>query len=381
MKKCAMAVLLIMAASIYGFGNSHNAKAKHHMQIKPFGKTADGREVQLFVLKNANGVEAAITSYGATLVSLTAPDRQGKFADVILGYDNAEGYEKGTFFFGATIGRYGNRIAKGKFTLNGTAYTLPTNDGPNSLHGGPLGFNKQLWQGKDVSTASASAVRFEYLSKDGEMGYPGNLKVQVTYTLTSKNELRIDYHATSDKDTIVNLTNHSYFNLTGKPDSTILGHKLTLHASKFTPVDSTLIPTGELRSVKGTPLDFTTAHEIGERINQDDEQLKLGRGYDHNFVLDGSNGTLKPAAELYEPTSGRLVEVLTTEPGIQFYSGNFLDGTAKGKAGASYPLRSGMCLETQHYPDSPNQASFPSTELKAGQEYKTTTVYRFTVKK
>jgi aldose 1-epimerase len=326
-------------------------------------------------------MEAAITNFGADLVSLKAPDRQGKLADVVLGYDQASGYENGKAYFGGTIGRYGNRIAKGKFTLNGTTYTLATNDGANHLHGGKRGFDKMIWEAKDVSGANGQALQLTYTSKDGEEGYPGNLKVQVTYTLTDNNELKIDYLATTDKDTVVNLTNHSYFNLTGDPKNDILKHELMLKASRFTPVDSGLIPTGELRAVKGTPFDFTTSTPIGARINNADEQLKLGKGYDHNFVLDRAEGEgLVKVGEVYEPTTGRVLEVQTTEPGIQFYSGNFLNGTEKGKGGLAYAHRTGFCLETQHFPDSPNQPKFPSTTLKPGQEYKTTTVYKFSAR-
>jgi aldose 1-epimerase len=346
-----------------------------------FGKVADGKEAVLYVLKNKNGMEAAITNFGADLVSLKAPDRQGKLADVVLGYDQASGYENGKAYFGGTIGRYGNRIAKGKFTLNGTTYTLATNDGANHLHGGKRGFDKMMWEAKDVSGANGQALQLTYTSKDGEEGYPGNLKVQVTYTLTDNNELKIDYLATTDKDTVVNLTNHSYFNLTGDPKNDILKHELMLKASRFTPVDSGLIPTGELRAVKGTPFDFTTSTPIGARINNADEQLKLGKGYDHNFVLDRAEGEgLVKVGEVYEPTTGRVLEVQTTEPGIQFYSGNFLNGTEKGKGGLAYAHRTGFCLETQHFPDSPNQPKFPSTTLKPGQEYKTTTVYKFSAR-
>jgi aldose 1-epimerase len=347
------------------------------IESQPFG-SADGQAVTLYTLRNQQGMEVAITNFGATVVALKVPDRQGKLADVVLGYDDLPGYEHDKSFFGATIGRYGNRIAHGKFTLNGTTYTLAKNDGENHLHGGVKGFNKRVWTAKEVSTAQAPALQLTYRSQDGEEGYPGNLAVQVTYTLTADNALRIDYLATTDKPTVVNLTNHSYFNLAGQGD--ILQHQLRLHAGRFTPVGATLIPTGELRSVTGTPFDFTTATAIGARIHQDDQQLKFGRGYDHNFVLDGSPGTLRPAAEVYEPTSGRVMEVLTTEPGIQFYSGNFLDGTVTGKGGNKYPHRAAFCLETQHYPDSPNQSAFPTTVLNPGQQYKTTTVYKFSAR-
>lgn len=349
-------------------------------EITSFGKTFEGAEMQLYSLKNKHGLEAKVTNFGATLVSLKTPDRNGQFADIVLGYDDVADYEKGTFFFGGTIGRYANRIAKGTFSLNGQTYHLPINDGANSLHGGTKGFNKVVWDAKPIS---AQSVEFSYTSKDGEEGYPGKLAVTVTYTLTDSDELRIEYSAEEapGKDTVLNLTNHSYFNLTGNPQNTILQHDLTLFATKFTPVDSGLIPTGELRPVKGTPFDFTKATAVGARIGQDDEQLKLGKGYDHNFVIDRTNGEkLARAAEVYEPTSGRVMEVETTQPGIQFYSGNFLDGTAKGKGGVAYKYRSALCLETQHFPDSPNHPEFPTTTLKAGQRFTSTTVYRFSAR-
>jgi aldose 1-epimerase len=345
-----------------------------------FGKTHHGVDVTLYTLKNKHGIEAAISNFGATLVSLKTPDRQGKFADIVLGYDNVTGYEDGKAYFGGTIGRYGNRIAGGKFVLNGETYHLAVNNGANHLHGGTVGFNKVIWQAKPLSD---QALELTYSSKDGEEGYPGTLDVTVTYTLTDRDELRIDYRAAlaPGKDTVVNLTNHSYFNLTGDFENKILQHELTLHASRFTPVDSGLIPTGELRSVKQTPFDFTTATAIGARIGQDDEQLKLGIGYDHNFVIDRPQGSgLMKVAEVYEPTTGRGMEVETTEPGIQFYSGNFLDGSEKGKGGQSYGYRTAFCLETQHFPDSPNQPNFPSTTLKSGQSYISTTVFRFSAR-
>jgi aldose 1-epimerase len=322
-----------------------------------------------------------VTNYGAALVSLKIPDRNEKASDIVLGYDNLEGYKQDKSFFGATIGRYGNRIAKGEFTLDGTAFHLPKNDGSNSLHGGSKGFNKRVWTAADRSQADAEVLELTYTSQDGEEGYPGTLKVKVIYTLPAEsNELRIDYSATTDKDTVVNLTNHSYFNLSGVANQEIVDHQLLLHAQKFTPVDATLIPTGELRAVAGTPFDFTKATPIGARINQDDEQLKFGKGYDHNWVLEHGHGNgLQLAAEVSEPTSGRVLEVLTTEPGIQFYSGNFLDGTVRGKGRQRYGHRTGFCLETQHFPDSPNHPNFPSTVLKPGENYLSTTVFRFSV--
>jgi aldose 1-epimerase len=300
---------------------------------------------------------------------------------VVLGFDSIDGYLMRTSYFGVLVGRYGNRIAKGRFTLNGVEYKLATNNGENSLHGGVKGFNKAVWKVRDVSDGQSPRLELTYLSKDGEEGYPGNLSVTVVYTLTDSNELRIDYSATTDKDTVVNLTNHSYFNLAGQGEGDILGHELTLFAGKFTPSDKVLIPTGELRSVEGTPFDFRKPVAIGARIGQNDEQLKFGGGYDHNFVLSSGGGALALAARVYEPKTGRVMEVLTTEPGIQFYTGNFLDGTLSGKGGKAYAKRSGFCLETQHFPDSPNHPQFPSTVLRTGGRYQTTTVYRFSVSK
>lgn len=345
-----------------------------------FGTTLDGKEMTLYVLKNTSGMEVSITNFGATVVSIKTPDRNGKLADVVLGYDDVAGYESDKSYFGATIGRYGNRIAHGKFTLNGKTYQLPKNDGENTLHGGPKGFNKVVFDAKDISTPAAPALQLRYLSKDGEEGFPGNLSVVVTFTLTNSNELRIDYEATTDQPTVVNLTNHSYFNLAGEGQGDILQHQLKLKASRFTPVDGTLIPTGEIRAVKGTPFDFTRATAIGARINQPEEQLKFGKGYDHNFVLNRIEPGLLVAAEVYEPTSGRVLQVLTTEPGIQFYTGNFLDGTVHGKGGKAYGHRTAFCLETQHFPDSPNDSKFPSTVLNAGAKYRTITIYKFSTR-
>ena len=340
--------------------------------------------MHLYTIRNIHGLEAQLTNFGATLISLKTLDRHGKLADILLGYDDVAGYEHGTYYLGGSIGRYGNRIAMGKFNLNGTTYHLATNNGANHLHGGVRGYNKVVWEAKQLS---GHAVEFRYTSKDGEEGYPGEVAIKIVYTLNDHNELRIDYSvdAAPGKDTVINLTNHSYFNLTANPQNTILDHVLMLKASRFTPVDSGLIPTGELRAVKGTPLDFTQATAIGARIGADDEQLKLGKGYDHNFVIDRTLVTtgqqsLVMAAKVYEPTSGRVLEVETTEPGIQFYSGNFLDGAEKGKDGQVYNFRSAFCLETQHFPDSPNHPEFPSTTLKGGGHYASTTVYRFSVR-
>jgi aldose 1-epimerase len=337
-----------------------------------FGMTPSGEAVDLYTLTNSKGMEAAISTFGGVIVSLKVPDRNGTPGDVVLGFDNLEGYEKPGPYFGAIIGRYGNRIAQGKFTLDGVTYTLAKNNGENSLHGGRQGFDKRLWT---ASHATGQSLELTYLSKDGEEGFPGDLSTTVTYTLTDNNELRIDYSATTDKDTVVNLTNHSYFNLAGQGEGDVLAHTVTIHADRFTPVDRTLIPTGELRSVEGTPFDFRQPHTIGERIDSADEQLALGGGYDHNFVINRTAPGLVLAAKVLEPKTGRALEVLTTEPGVQFYTANTLAATGKG--GKAYGRRSAFCLETQHYPDSPNKPDFPSVVLKPGGHYQATTVYRF----
>jgi aldose 1-epimerase len=349
---------------------------------KPFGKTPDGEPVDLYVLTNRGGAEVSITNYGGTVVSLKVPDRNGKFADVVLGYETVDGYANGKSYFGAIIGRYGNRIGHAQFVLDGKTYTLAKNNGENCLHGGIKGFNKAMWTAKILPAKDGQSLELSYLSKDGEEGFPGNLKVSVIYTLTDTNALRIVYSATTDKPTVVNLTNHAYFNLAGQGSGDILGHVLTVHADKFTPVDAGLIPTGELRDVAGTPFDFRKPTAIGSRIDQDEEQLKLGGGYDHNFVLRRSSDIGESlAARVVDPTTGRVVEVWTTEPGVQFYTGNFLDGKSAGKGGATYPKRSAFCLETQHFPDSPNQPKFPSAVLNPGQRYHTITEYRFSTEK
>lgn len=353
------------------------AEAKSKMQKQAFGKTEDGQQIDIYTLTNRNGVEARITNYGAALVSLKVPDRDGKVDDVVLGYDTLERYVSDKAYFGATVGRYANRIAGGSFVLNGSTYSLAINNRPNHLHGGEKGFNKRVWTAEGASSGAGQALALTYLSKHGEEGYPGNLTVRVVYTLTDKNELKIDYTATTDKDTVLNLTNHSYFNLAGQGNGDILDEELFLAADRFTPVDENLIPTGELRKVSGTPFDFTTPTAVGARINQDDQQLKIGKGYDHNFVLNGKAGELKLAARLYAPKTGRVLEVWTTQPGVQFYTGNFLDGTAQGKGGKPYGFRSGLCLETQHFPDSPNHPKFPSTVLKPGEHFRSTTIYKF----
>jgi aldose 1-epimerase len=349
---------------------------------KSFGKTPDGQPLDLYVLTAKGGAEASITNYGGAVVSLKVPDRNGKLADVVLGYDNADGYVNDKSYFGALVGRYGNRIGHAQFELDGKTYTLAKNNGENSLHGGIKGFNKAVWTAKIIPAKDGQSLELSYLSKDGEEGFPGNLKVSVIYTLTNSNALRITYSATSDKKTVVNLTNHSYFNLAGQGSGDILGHLLIIQADKFTPVDAGLIPTGEFRDVASTPFDFRKELAIGARIDQDEEQLKLGGGYDHNFVLQRSNDPEESlAARVLEPVSGRVLEVWTTEPGVQFYTGNFLDGKTIGKGGVTYPRRSAFCLETQHFPDSPNQPKFPSAVLNAGERYHTITTYKFSVKK
>ena len=336
-----------------------------------WGTTPGGQTVELYTLRNSKGAEARIMNYGGVLVSLKVPDRTGALGDIVAGLDTFQDYLKPPPYFGAIIGRYGNRIGNARFTLNGVEYNLSKNDGQNSLHGGARGFDKRLWRADLVSPQS---LELKYRSADGEEGYPGNLDVTVKYTLTDANELRIDYSATTDKETVVNLTNHSYFNLAGEGD--ILAHEVTINADRFTPVDKGLIPTGELKDVTGTPFDFRTATPIGKRIEQKDQQLIFAGGYDHNWVLNRSGNGLETAAKVSDPKSGRVMEVLTTQPGLQFYTGNFLDGTLKGK-GRTYTRRSAFCMETQHFPDSPNQPKFPSTVLKPGSVYESTTVYRF----
>jgi len=361
------------------------ACAKKEFEVKDdvtrqsYGKMPDGAEVYLYTLTNASGMKAGIITYGGTVVSLTAPDRNGKYADVVLGMDDLAGYMKLTTFFGALIGRYGNRIGHAQFTLDGNTYKLPANDNGNMLHGGPEGFDKRVWSAMRADGPDGQTVVLTYISKDGEAGFPGTLTSHVVYTLTAKNELKIDYTATTDKPTVVNLTNHSYFNLAGQGEGDILGHEVTINADRYTPVDAGLIPTGELRPVAGTPFDFTKPTAIGARIEANDEQIKFGKGYDHNWVLNKGAAFITKAAEVHEPKSGRVMEVWTNEPALQFYTGNFLDGTLHGK-GKTYVRRGALCMETQHYPDSPNQPSFPSTELKPGATYRTTTVYRFSAR-
>ena len=346
-----------------------------------YGKLPSGQTADLYTLRNAAGMTAKITNYGGIIVSLTAPDRNGKFEDVTLGQDSLSAYAKNNPYFGALIGRYGNRIAKGKFTLEGKSYTLVTNNMGNHLHGGTVGFDKVLWTATPID-GDEPALKLTYTAKDGEEGYPGNLAVEVTYTLQKNNALKIDYQATTDKPTVVNLTNHSYFNLTGGAKRDILNHVVTLNADRFLPVDKTLIPTGKLQPVANTPFDFTEPTVVGTRINDStDTQINYGGGYDHAWVLSGSGDSSKLAATVYEPTSGRVMEVRTDQPAIQFYTGNFLDGSVMGREGFAYKKRYAICLETEHYPDSPNHPAFPTTELRPGQTYKTTTIYQFSTRK
>ena len=370
----ALALLTALGA-IFSF--TMNSSAKPRITKGDFGKTKDGKAVDIYTLTNSRGSEARIITYGGAIVSFKVADKQGNFGDVVLGFDSIGEYEKHSGFFGALIGRYGNRIAKGKFTLDGREYSLATNNGENHLHGGVKGFDKVVWIAKSSTDKNGANLELTYRSVDGEEGYPGDLNVKAVYTLSEDNQLKIVYSATTDKATVVNLTHHSYFNLAG--GGSILDHGLMLNADRYTPTDAGSIPNGALAEVKDTPFDFRKETAIGARIDQENEQLKFGRGYDHNWVLTRKGKAVELAARVYEPTSGRVMEVLTTEPGIQFYSGNFLDGTL-GKSGSPYPRRSGFCLETQHFPDSPNHPNFPSTVLRPGQTYSQTTIYAFSVR-
>jgi aldose 1-epimerase len=344
---------------------------------EPFGETAEGTPIERYTLTNANGLNAEIMTYGGTLLALRVPDRAGAFGDIVLGFDTLEPYLADHPFFGALVGRYSNRIAGAQFTLNGTTYSLARNDGVNHLHGGPHGFHRAIWCASERPSEEGPSLALHYLSRDGEEGYPGNLSVDVVYTLTDQNALRIDYSATTDRDTVINLTNHAYFNLTG---GDILSHELALDGTRFLPIDETLIPIGELRPVHDTPMDFTTSTVIGDRINADDEQVRHGLGYDHTWVLDKPTGALGHAARVYASGSGRVMDVSTTAPGVQFYSGNMLDGSHAGKGGTIYTRNSGLCLETQHFPDSPNQPQFPSTVLRPGEMYRQSTIFQFSVR-
>jgi aldose 1-epimerase len=358
-------------------GAAMTTQAATHIDKKSFGRT-DAGEAFLFTLSREGAPTVAITNQGGFIVAIVAKDRAGKPADVALGYKDFDGYVRGKDFLGCLVGRYANRIAKGEFTLDGKKHTLAKNNGPNALHGGPGGFHSRLWTARVVSAPDGEALELTYVSRDGEEGYPGTMTAKVVYSLRADGGLVIDYSATTDAPTIVNLTNHAYFNLAGEGEGTILGHEMQLESDVFTPVDPTLIPTGEMKQVEGTAFDFRKAAAIGARIENADEQLKRGGGYDHNFVLRGKAGELRLVARVAEPKSGRVLEVFTTEPGIQFYSGNFLDGSTTGKSGKPYVKRGGFCLEAQHYPDSPNRPEWPSVVLRPGQTYRQTTVYRVT---
>jgi len=377
-RNTALLLIILLSLSSILAGAPSEAREKPVIKKEAFGNTSDG-PVDVYTIANSHGMEVRVTNYGGIIVLLRVPDKKGMPGDVVLGYDNLDGYLKNSPYFGAIVGRYGNRIANGKFTLDGVDYHLAKNNGPNSLHGGLKGFDKVIWHAEPFTNKEGSGLVLTYTSKEGEEGYPGNLKIKITYTVTDQNELQIDYEATTDKATPVNLTSHSYFNLAGEGNGDILKHELMLNADRFTPVDQTLIPTGELRPVKGTPLDFTKSTPIGARINDNYEQLLIGHGYDHNFVLNRKDEGLELAARVHEPNSGRVLEVYTTEPGVQLYTGNFLDGTITGKHGHVYNKHAALCLETQHFPDSPNHPNFPSTILRPGQTYHSRTVYKFSI--
>jgi aldose 1-epimerase len=373
----AVASLGIAAACFTGCETMNNTP-KGTITKADFGKTTEGQAVEIYTLRNSKGMEAQIITYGGIVTSLKTADKKGQFADVVLGYENLDGYLKCTTYFGALIGRYGNRIANGKFTLDGKTYTLPQNNGLNCLHGGLKGFDKVVWTARALPSANGPSLILTYVSPGDEEGFPGTLSVTAIYTVTEANELRLDFSATTSEKTVVNLTHHSYFNLRGSGD--ILDHTVVINADKFTPTDAGSIPTGELRAVAGTPFDFTTPHRVGERINANDEQIKLGNGYDHNWVANKVGNELSFIAAASEPTSGRMMEVWSTEPGTQFYTGNFLDGSSIGKGGWAYQRRSGLCFEPQHFPDSPNHPTFPSTVLNPGEKFSSTIVYKFSAK-
>ena len=384
MKKITQFVMLTSAglgvACLIGCASMSKPTPSGTISQAPFGKMPDGAPVEIYTLRNTKGMEARIMTYGGIVQSLKVPDQNGKLGDVVLGYDDLAGYLKATPYFGALIGRYGNRIGGAKFTLEGKTYTLATNNGPNSLHGGLKGFDKVVWQAKSWVTPDGPALELTYFSKDGEEGFPGNLKVTAVYTLTENNELHLYFTATTDKPTVCNLTHHSYFNLRGQGNGDILGHEVYINSDKTTPVDKELITTGEYAPVDGTPFDFRKPTAIGARINDPDQQLQFGPGYDHNWVINKTMGKLGLHARVYEPTTGRVMEVWSTEPGLQFYAGNFLDGTITGKDGKVYQRRTGFCMEPHHYPDSPNKPMFPTTELKPGEEYQNTIIYRFSTR-
>ncbi|MCY0970443.1 aldose epimerase family protein [Chryseobacterium wangxinyae] len=386
MKKTIMNLIILFAVlCIFGCNKKEtNQKTQSEkmdrISVSDYGVTAKGDSIKKYTLTNKNGMKAEVINFGGIITSLTAPDREGKYEDIVLGFTKPEDYFTGnSYYFGALIGRFGNRIANAKFTLEGKTYNIDQNDGTNSLHGGKEGFHTKLWKIEAVRDAKFPTLKLTYTSADGEEGYPGKLSATVLYTLTDNNSLEIFYEATTDKATVVNLTQHSYFNLSGKFNKTVADHELQINADNFLPVNGSLIPTGEQKAVKGTPFDFTVLKPIGKDINSEDDQLKKGKGYDHNWIPNGKG--LRSIAKVSHPESGRVMEVLTDEPGVQFYSGNFLDGKFDTKTGGKNEFRTGFCLETQHFPDSPNQASFPSTELKPGHKYHSKTIYKFSVKK
>jgi aldose 1-epimerase len=377
MKNNRLLNLAMIVVIMAGMVACKSSKKQTMVTSEAFG-TFNGKEVFLYTLTNKKGDIVKLTNYGAAISEIDVPDRNGIRENVTFGYDKLEGYKSGDLYFGKIVGRFANRIAKGKFSLDGKDYTLSLNNGVNSLHGGNTGWHSRVWDAQILTKTDYPAVKFKYFSPDMEEGYPGNVTAEVVYTWTDNDEIIIDYKVTTDKNTVINVTNHAYFNLHGAGTGDILDHVVTIKASSFTPVDSTLIPTGEIRPVEGTPFDFRTPHAIGERINISDEQLVLGKGYDHNFVLENAE---EVDASVYDPYTGRVLEVITDQPGVQLYSGNFLDGTQKGRGGKVYNYRSGLCLETQHYPDSPNQAEFPSVLLTPGEPFMSSTTYRFSVKK
>jgi aldose 1-epimerase len=387
MVRYALAFAVIATAAACAGSNTADKPAPPPVEKKasatsaPFGELPNGPALTIYTLTNANGVEVRTIPYGAIIVSVRVPDKTGKLDDVVLGFDRIDGYAGTHPYFGAVVGRYGNRIAKATFALDGKQYALAANNGPNSLHGGAKGFDKKVWGAELFDRDGNVGIIYTVTSPDGDEGYPGNLKVQVTYTLTKSNELAVEYEATTDKATPLNLTQHSYFNLAGEGRGDILNHRLTIDANRYTPVDPTLIPNGDYAGVENTPFDFRQPTPIGTRIDADDEQLRFAGGYDHNWVLNRDRDGVLHAARLEEPTSGRTLDISTTEPGIQFYAGNFLDGTIKGKSGHVYARRSGLCLETQHFPDTPNHSSFPSTILRPGEQYRSKTVFAFGVTK
>ena len=375
--------LVVLASAGLGMvclaGCASMSKSPGTISQAPFGKTTNGTPVEIYTLCNSHGMEARIMTYGGIVVSLKVPDKNGKLGDIVLGYDSLDGYLKSSPYFGALIGRYGNRIAGGKFTLEGKTYTLAANNGPNSLHGGIKGFDKVVWKATPLATANGPALQLKYISKDGEEGFPGNLTVTAVYTLTEDNRLRLDFSATTDQPTLCNLTHHSYFNLAGQGNGDVLGEIVYINADNITPVDANLITTGEIKPVDGTPFDFRKPTAIGARISSDDEQIKFGNGYDHNWVINKPLGQLGLMARASDPASGRVMEVWSTEPGMQFYTGNFLDGSITGKDGKVYQRRNAFCMEPHHYPDSPNKPQFPTTELKPGETYHNTIIYKFSV--